>query len=218
MPLPNVHPVTFFGEFFAERFTLNGSSVVDVMGCIHSHPFGADNTCGDPVVHPDYVRKVDGRYRVFLENQAIWYYFVMDDRSQDVDPPVYMCSSLDLAIDHRIPKDEIVDGDSTMVSERFTDFLWQIIGQNLCLRNGPHDDDGILSPTFCGMTFKSHAKLDERFTKPETRWFQDDVFFADEFPGTICSPTHGAVFASADARDRFVAEIQPKIQKRWAEQ
>ena len=125
----------------------------------------------------------------------------------EVDPPVFLCSSLDLAIDHGVPKGEIVYGDSIMVSERFTDFLWQIIGQNLCFLDD--DVEEILSPTFCGLTFNSHAQLDARFAKPKTQWFKYDVCFAEEFPGTICVPKHGAVFANMETRDRFVAEVKP---------
>ena len=59
MPLPILHPLTFFGDFFEEPFEFNGSSVLDVMESIHSHPFGVDVTCGDPVVHRNYVREGD---------------------------------------------------------------------------------------------------------------------------------------------------------------
>lgn len=212
-PLDN-HPIDFFNEWFADPISAHASSVAGIINALNRHPIADDQTAQDYVMPVRRCRERAGRFRIYGENQDTYYCFVYDGDESKANPPVYFESCLDLSIDYGIEDSEIINNDHILVAERFTDFLWHILGHHICLRM---ESSGQFTHGVSGIVCDRPIELDDSFTNP----------LGNEFPagftcyvsnGVVCAPDWGAAFLNAQSRDSFMARYLPHVSRQWAQQ
>ncbi|MDB5335163.1 MAG: hypothetical protein JWN70_782 [Planctomycetaceae bacterium] len=199
-----IHPLAYFSDWFVQPLVAEDASVKGVMDCLNRHPLATDESACDYVMRERRYYERPGRFRLFGETQDTFYCFVAAGQERRVDPPVYLETCLDLQVDYNCRFDDIIDGDHILVCDRFTDFLWHMLGQHVCLRT---EGSAILAPTVNGILGQVKSQLEPEFTNPlgkpfcagHTLYFSEDV---------VCSPSWGTAFANHQARDRFLRQHQ----------
>jgi len=157
-------------------------------------------------------REHAGRFRVYGENQDVYYCFVYEGDESKTDPPVYFESCLDLHNDYGINQSDIIDGDHVLVADRFTLFLWQVLGHHICLRM---ESGGQFSNDVTGVVFNGDLELDGSFINQLGRDFPAGYtcFVSDD---AICIPDWGAAFLTARSRESFMTRYSPNVSREWA--
>jgi hypothetical protein len=208
----DVHPIAFFNEWFAEPFDVRDYSVAGIVDALNGHPIAHDQTAQDYVMPMRRCREHAGRFRVYGENQDVYYCFVYEGDESKTDPPVYFESCLDLHNDYGINQSDIIDGDHVLVADRFTLFLWQVLGHHICLRM---ESGGQFSNDVTGVVFNGDLELDGSFINQLGRDFPAGYtcFVSDD---AICIPDWGAAFLTARSRESFMTRYSPNVSREWA--
>ena len=208
----DLHPIAFFNEWFTEPFDVRDYSVAGIVDALNRHPIAADQSAQDYVMPHRRCREHAGRFRIYGENQDVYYCFVYEGDESKTDPPVYFESCLDLNIDYGIKQSDIINGDHVLVADRFTTFLWQVLGHHICLRM---ESGGLFSNAVTGIVFKDNLELDNSFINPLGRDFPAGYtcFLSDS---EICSPDWGAAFLTALSRESFMTRYSPHVSREWA--
>jgi hypothetical protein len=206
-------PIAYFNRWLADPIDVVGEpSVRSLVDALNRHPLARDETAQDYFVPPHRYREHPGRFRILGENQDLWYCFVEEGREIEPDPPVYFESSLDLEIDHACPAQDIIDGDHVLVCERFTDFVWHMLGQQIAIRL---EGNGLYAPGVSGVLFDRPVAIRHPFFNPLGREFPAG-FTCYIAPETICIPEWGAAFLDEESRRRFLADFSPIVSRSWA--
>jgi hypothetical protein len=208
----DVHPIAFFNEWFAEPFDVQDYSVAGIVDALNRHPIAGDPTAQDYVMPMRRCREHAGRFRVYGENQDVYYCFVYEGDESKTDPPVYFESCLDLHTDYGIDQSDIIDGDHVLVAERFASFLWQVLGHHICLRM---ESGGHFSSHVTGVVFNGGVDLDASFINQLGSDFPAGYtcFVSDS---AICIPDWGAAFLTARSRESFMTRYSPNVSREWA--
>ncbi len=199
-------------RWFVEPFVVADNSVAGIIETLNRHPIADDQTAQDYVMPTRRRREHAGHFRIYGENQDVYYCFVYDGDESKIDPPVYFESCLDLKDDYGIDSFRIIANDHVLVANRFTDFLWQMLGHHICLRM---ESSGQFSENVNGVVFDDDVELDDSFVNPlgiefpagYTCFVTDDV---------ILIPDWGTAFLSAQARESFMARFSPDVSCEWA--
>lgn len=206
-------PLDFFAEWFAEPLDVRSRSVKGIVEALNRHPMSGDQTAQDYVVPASRAREHAGRFRIFRENQDVFFCFVYEGDETKPDPPVFFETCLDLQVDSGIASSDIINGNHVLVADRFSDFLWHMLGQHICLRtqSGGHFAKGVN-----GIVFDEPVELDSSFINLLGREFPvgSTCFVSD---GVICIPGWGAAFLTAESREKFVARYLPSVSEEWAQ-
>ncbi|MFN9878806.1 MAG: hypothetical protein ACK557_10050, partial [Planctomycetota bacterium] len=111
-----------------------------------------------------------------------------------------------------IKQSDIINGDHVLVADRFTTFLWQVLGHHICLRM---ESGGLFSNAVTGIVFKDNLELDNSFINPLGRDFPAGYtcFLSDS---EICIPDWGAAFLTALSRESFMTRYSPHVSRDWA--
>lgn len=205
----SAHPINFFNEWFAEPIMLTDPSVAGVIDALNRHPLAGDPTAQDYVMPIRRCREHAGRFRIYGENQDTYYCFVYDGKESKIDPPVYYESCL--LEEHGIDPAFIINGDHVVVADRFSDFLWQMLGHHICLRL---ESAGHFKQNVCGIVWDGVVKLDERFFNPTGREFPAG-FTCLMSEDALCIPDWGAAFRTSQSRECFMARYAPKVSRHW---
>ena len=207
----DINPIEYFNTWFEKSINVDRYNVEGVIEALGRHVSSADPTAQDYVMPLRRCREREGRFRIYGENQDTFYCFVYAGDELKIDPPVYFESCLNLAMDYGIDTSLIIDGDHTLVAERFTDFVWLMLGHHICLRNesGNQFKSGVTGILFDGI------KLDDAFVNPLNRDFPAgyEPYFSD---GIICIPDWGAAFRTPESRERFLCQYTPSVSGEWA--
>jgi hypothetical protein len=211
METAKIDPIAYFNRWFTTPIDVAERTVLAVIEALGQHPSADDQTAQDYVMPLRRCREHSGRFRIWGENQDTFYCFVYDGDEFKPNPPVYFESCLDLSLDYGIGKSDVINGDHVLVANTFTDFLWHMLGHHICLRCDFHDH---LNPTVNGLQFND-VDLDTSFRFTLCRDFPagyGPCFRHD----TICIPDWGAAFLNREARESFVSEFRPAIDREWA--
>jgi hypothetical protein len=208
----DVDPIEFFNEWFLEPIVVTDHSVAGIIDALNRHPLADDQTAQDYVMPTRRCRERAGRFRIYGENQDVYYCFVYDGDETKLDPPVYFESCLDLKIDYGINESDIIGNDHVLVANRFTDFLWQMLGHHICLRL---ESSGQFSDGVTGICSDDPIQLNHSFINPLGREFPAGYtcFVSDD---VICIPGWGAAFLTAVARKAFINRYSPIVSRQWA--
>lgn len=204
------HPIVFFNEWFAEPIVVTDPSVAGVIDALNRHPLADDQTAQDYVMPTRRCRERAGRFRIYGENQDTYYCFVYEGDESKIDPPVYYESCL--LADHGIDPAFVIDGDHVLVADRFSDFLWQMLGHHICLRL---ESGGHFKQPVTGIVWHGVVKLGDAFVNPMGREFPAGFtcFACDD---VLCIPDCGAAFRTSQSRDSFIARYAPTVSRQWA--
>jgi hypothetical protein len=206
-------PILYFNAWLQEPLVVGAErSVLSVMDALNRHPLAQDETANDYIMPAWRYREMAGRFRVYGENQDTFYCFVYTGAELEADPPVYFESCLDLKLDYGLADGEIINGDHVLVCPRFSDFLWHMLGQQICIRT---QGNGLYRPDVCGVVFKECIDLDASFVNPLGKEFPAGYtcFVSDK---VICVPDWGAAFLNDDSRRRFLERFSPIVSESWA--
>lgn len=205
-------PIDFFSEWFKQPIEVADHSVVSVVAALDRHPIAQDQTGQDYVMPIGRSREYPGRFRIYGENQDIFYCFVYEGDQFKIDPPVYFESCLNLQLDYAINPADILDNEHVLVANRFSDFLWQILGHHICIRM---ESGGQFVETVTGIVCDRKIQLDDSFIKPLRKDFPTGYtcFVRDD---VICIPDWGAAFRTARSRELFMAQYLPSVSREWA--
>lgn len=207
------NPIDFFNQWFNEPIVVANISVEGIIEALNLHPLANDETSQNYVMPIWRCREAAGKYRIFGENQDVYYCFVYDGNRIDPDPPVYFESSLCLEEDYGFDAVSIIDNDHVLIANRFTDFLWHILGQHICLRL---DFADCFKPEVNGIFFGSSNsfQLDNTFFNPLGNEFPAgySCFFSER---SICIPHWGAAFLDSLSRDSFIERFQVQVEQFW---
>jgi hypothetical protein len=206
-----IHPIDFFNQWFAEPIIVTNNSVAGIIDALNDHPMAQDETAQDYVMRACFYREHPGRFRIYGENQDNYYCFVNEGDEDKIDPPVYFESHFDLKTDYGFDDSEIVNN-SVIVADRFTDFLWQMLGHHICLRL---ESGGNFATDVSGIPFEKDIKLDNSFINHLGRDFPAGFtcFISDD---TIYIPDWGAAFLTVQSRDSFVEKYSPYLGQEWS--
>lgn len=208
----NTHPIDYFNEWLAQPLCISDNSVAGVIDALNRHPLANDETAQDYVMPTRRCREEPGRFRVYGENQDVYYCFVYAGDESQTDPPVYFESCLDLDIDYRIEASDIIDGNHVLVASRFTDFLWHILGHHICIRM---ESNGLFAASVHGSSFEDIVDLGGSFINPLVRDFPAGyTCFVSR--GVVCAPQWGAAFLNSKSRDWFMDRYSPRVSREWA--
>jgi len=200
----------FYQDWFAEPLVLSLTSVTDVLRSINRHPLSKDAAGCDFFYPIKRARKTAGRFFIYGECQEVWSFFVLKGEETKPNPPVYLDSSLDLAVDHGYPDSDIFDGDYVLVVPKFRDFLWDALAHQVLARI---ETPETLAPDVTGITWcGTKIDLDDSF---ETRAKLPGGVTCYTSNSAIASPNYGAVFRDREARDAFVESYPKSITKTW---
>lgn len=204
-------PIEYFNEWLAEPIVIQDHSVAGVIEALNHHPMSRDETAQDYVMPLHRCGEHPGRFRIYRENQENFRCFVYEGDESKVDPPVFFESCLELHKDYGVSPSEIIGGDHVLVAERFTDFLWQILGHHICLRTESQEH---LANNVSGIAFGGSVALDDSFVNPLRKEFiAGYTCFVSK--SAVCIPDWGAAFLNADSRAAFVSRYMPTIWKAW---
>ena len=208
----SAHPIAYFNEWLAEPIDRTDDSVAAVIELLNRHPMMDDETAQDYVMPLSRCREFDGRYRIYGESQDMYYCFVYEGDEAKSDPPVYFETDLDLVEDLDVDEADIIDDDHTLVADRFSDFIWQMLGRYVVLRT---ESGGLFSDNVSGVVFDEPIKLDDSFVNPTGRKFPAGFtcYFSND---VICAPDWGAAFRCAPAAELFISRYSPKVSRKWA--
>ena len=211
MRLMNTHPVEYFNRWLSKPIELYENSVAGTIGSLNSHPMTLDETAQDFVMPTQRCREKPGRFSIFVENQDTFRCFVYENQEHEIDPPVYFESSLDLEEDYGVDPAMIIDNDHTLISERFSDFLWQMLGQHICLRMEYAEHfaagvNGLLFDNPIQIASSFYTPLKSDFVAGYTCSFQENL---------ILIPQWGAAFIDQNSRDSFVQRYNPAVKNGW---
>jgi len=171
------------------------------MNSLNSHPISQDESVQDYIVPAYRYEEEEGKFRILGEEQDNWYCFLKSDNLGRYSP-VYFESCLNIEKDYGIDKRLIVNGDSARISNSFTEFLWQLIGMRICLRDTNAD---YFKDEVCGISIdRQDLKLKPDFSVPENCQFPYYIcHFSDS---AICVPEYSAAFKNKSIMDRFINE------------
>ncbi len=200
----DLHPIAFFNDWFAEPFDVRDYSVAGIVDALNRHL--------SLLINPPRLRHATatlprkaGRYRIYGENQDVFYCFVYEGDESKTDPPVYFESCLDLNIDYGIKQSDIIDGDHVLVADRFTTSLASA-RHHICLRM---ESGGLFSCD--GIVFKDNLELDAFVNGSAGTSWRYTCFLSD---GAICIPDWGAAFLTARSRASFMTR-SPRVSREW---
>lgn len=183
-----------------------------VIDTLNRHPIAADQAAQDYIMPTTRSRQSAGRFRIYGENQDVYYCFVYDGDEVKVNPPVYFETCLDLSLDYGIGRSQIIDESHVLVADRFIDFLWHILGHHICTRM---ESSGGFRSHVTGIVSNGLIELDNSFVNPLGREFPSGYtcFVSDD---VICVPQWGAAFRTVHSRKRFLARYSPHVSSEWA--
>jgi hypothetical protein len=214
MTLFGYHPIQYFNRWLTEPVRADeGDSVRLVLDALNRHPLAQDETAQNYIMPPSRYRERPDRFRIFGENQDTWYCFVYDGEETLPNPPVYFETCLSLSRDHGFADSDIIGGDHVRVCRGFTDFLWHMLGQQLCVRL---ESSGHYVPEVQGAAFKHPVALDNSFTNPLDRGFPSG-FTPHISHDVVCVPDWGAAFLDSESARRFFERFRPTVSQKWAE-
>ncbi len=171
-------------NWFAPPLVIGASqSVTQVLDALNAHPLVQDN----------------------------FYCFVTAKDANEVDPPVYFETCLDLVRDCRIDPTLVLSGNCVLVTEHFNSFLMFMLAHHISLRleKGSHlaeEVNGIVfsqPKTACSGLINP---LGKEFIAGYTAYIGNNV---------ICIPDWGAAFRHQIAREEFVKSNQVAVGKSW---
>jgi len=209
----NPNAIDYFNRWSQIPICVEGTSVRAIIDALNKHPLATDTTAQDYVMPPKRYFERAGRFRIYGENQDVFYCFVNLVDADSQNPPVYFESCLDLISDYGIDPKCIIDNDHALVATSFENFLWQILGYQLCLRM---ERAAYMQSDVCGALFthEEHTfaqdfrmMLGNEFFAGCTALFDDD---------TVVIPDWGAAFLNGDAKARFLATYKPNVTREWA--
>ncbi|PSB53384.1 hypothetical protein [Chamaesiphon polymorphus] len=211
-----IHPIDFFSKWFAEPIKPSDYSMIGIMTAIDKHPISQEEPSQDGIVPLEYSRLDPGHFRIFVENQEVFTCFVLAEDELKADPPVYFESCLDLAEDYGFKSSEIIDGSYVLLCERFSDFLWHMLGHIISVRDISSD---LFANNVNGITFDPYRErkleLDDSFICPMNREFPSSYtcYVSDR---VICTPGWGAAFLNEEACTEFIDKYSPLVSDRWS--
>ena len=209
----DISPIDYFNQWSTIPIRSACSSVLATIDGLNAHPLATDITAQDYVMPSKRYFESPGRFRIYGENQDVFYCFVLQAEADASNPPVYFESCLDLITDYGIDPDSIIDNDHALITPTFERFLWHILGHQLCLRM---ERASYMIPSVCGSLFE---KTEHCFSKHFTGMLGTNFFagytalFALD---TVVIPDWGAVFLDPSARTRFVSAYKPSVTREWA--
>jgi hypothetical protein len=207
-----IHPIDYFNKWFAEPIAVVDNSVAGIIDALNRHPIADDTTAQDYVMPISRCRELAGRFRIYGENQDVYYCFVNEGDEYKTDPPVYFESCLDLKVDYGFDDSDILNNDCLLVADRFSAFLWQMLGHHICLRMESSDH---FSPSVNGILFGIESvNPRDSFINPLGREFPAGFtcLVADD---AICIPDWGCAFLTSQSRDSFMIRYSPIISEYW---
>ena len=155
----------YFDAWLKQPIRLTASGVRDSMETLCRHPLFQDETYCDEPDFREFDRGEAKGFEIYIENQGVTSFYVLNEHVSKLDSPVYFYSSigLDAYCDDASFR---VGKDSMIACSSFQEFLWQCIAQYICCRE--HAGDA-LSDTVCGEHFESEFELDNTF-RPNHRF------------------------------------------------
>lgn len=205
-------PVPYFNRWLKEPLLVRPTaSVLEIMDELNRHEIGHDETAQDYIMPPHRYQEEQDEFRILGENQDTWHCFVRAGDELKPDPPVYFETCLDLKNDHGFADVDIIDGKCVMVCSRFRDFLWQMLGHQICLRL---EGNGLYRTGVRGINVLRPVKLPPGFANPLVKDFPAGFtcYFSHD---TICIPEWGAAFLSEAAEKAFVAKTCAVARLHW---
>lgn len=207
----NEHPIAFFNHWLTTPITVRERTPIEIIRALNSHPLSSDETAQEYIMPQERVTEFPGRFRIFGENQDAYYCFIYSGQEGTDDPPVYFETCLNLKSDHGFSETEIIDGNHVLVCSQFSNFLWHILGQYICLRV---EKSRPLAPEVMGILFEEPIVLNASFVNPLGRRFPAGfTCFISE--GVICIPDWGAAFLDEHRYRSFIEEYSPVIKDEW---
>jgi hypothetical protein len=199
-------------NWFAPPLVIGASqSVTQVLDALNAHPLVHDEAAQDYVMPKKQYHECLGRFRIWGENQDNFYCIVTAKDANEVDPPVYFETCLDLVRDCRIDPTLVLSGNCVLVTEHFNSFLMFMLAHHISLRleKGSHlaeEVNGIVfsqPKTACSGLINP---LGKEFIAGYTAYIGNNV---------ICIPDWGAAFRHQIAREEFVKSNQVAVGKSW---
>ena len=198
-----------FDRWVQEPFDLRPSSVKETMAALVSHPIGDDETCCDFWVHPDLARRNSGEFRIWVEDQGIWSFFVLEGDELEPNPQVFFESTLDIEAVHGIDASLKTRGHA-VASGSFKDLVWQSVAQHICMRE---EKGKALKSSVCGVGFESRVRLDASFQSfPAKLPTGIQCFYNGQ---VVCEPSFGAAFLNDEVKLEFIERYRPEIGLEW---
>jgi hypothetical protein len=214
----STNPIDYFNNWLKEPVNMTESySVLTVMDALNIHPVSQDETAQDYFMPKQRYRESAGRFRIYGENQDGWYFFVYAEDEHKSNPSVYFESCLDLVIDCGFPECDIIkshkmiEEEHVLICERFDLFLWQMVGQQICVRA---EGNEFYREGVNGINFFDDIRLGESFANPIGSECPS-IFTCLISERAICAPGWGAAFLDEAERLDFIEKYEPNIHDSW---
>ncbi len=212
MKLAGFDWIESLSTWFAPRLVIGASqSVTQVLDALNEHPLAHDELAQDYVMPKKRYHESPGRFRIWGENQDNFYCFVTAKDANEVDPPVYFETCLDLVRDCRVDPTMVLSGNCLLVTEHFNSFLTFMLAHHICLRLGKGSH---LAREVNGIVFSQPKRacdglinpLGNEFIAGYTAFVGNDV---------LCIPDWGAAFRHQTACEEFVKSNQVAVGQSW---
>ena len=207
-----LNPISYFNHWFRDPIISRGASVACIIESLNGHGLCQDETAQNYVMPLRRCFEKAGRYRLYGEEQDTFYCFIYEGNETQEQPPVYFETCLDLTDDYGVDPSTITNGDHVMVCQKFSDFLWYLLGHHICLRLKSNNQ---FQTGVSGTVFSQSIILEAEFVNPLGKPFPAgySVYLSED---TICIPDWGAAFRNPASRDIFLKRYNPVVRSVWS--